>query len=454
MNLSSEDIKETETNATNSLKRSMGLLSVSALGIGAMVGAGVFVLTGIAAGEAGPALVVGFLFNGIIALVIGGCYAELATMMPRAGGAYIWARPALGKKFGFFTGWCSWFAQTVACAFYAASFGSFCAELIVHFGFGSVNPTVLGVLILTALVGANVAGTGNSSLAQVLLAGLQMAVIVTFIGFGLGALIDAPRPEANFSPFLPEGAIGLLAAMGLTFIAFEGFEIIVQSSEEARDPDKMIPRAIGLSIGAVVLVYILTAVVLIGTVSAPEGTPIHKHLASLGEMGVIETGGTVMPYGKALLLVAALASTASALNATLYGASRVALAMARNDDLPNFFASVSSRGTPAPSLLLIAGLVLGFVLLLPIKDIAASTDIMFILVFNLVAISLMRLRTTQPKSERPFRLPLAPYTPIFVVASGVALSISLVHVSLPAWIAAAGWTALGVAYKLSRSIRG
>lgn len=441
------DADDAEPDRDGGLRRTMGLLPITALGVGAMVGAGVFVLTGLAAGEAGPALVLVFALNGCIALVIGGCYAELATMMPRAGGAYIWARPALGDIMGFFTGWCSWFAQTVACAFYAISFGTFAAELVAEFGGGGLDPTIMAMTILALLVGANLIGTGSSGVSQVVLAGLQMGVIAVFIGFGLSELFGSAEPSEPFVPFLPEGPIGVLAAMGLTFIAFEGFEIIVQSSEEARAPSRMIPRAIGLSICIVVLVYVLTAVVLIGTVEAPEGASTHEHLASLGEMGVIEAGRTVMPFGKTILLVAALASTASALNATVFGASRVAVAMARTGDLPDLFKSVSERGAPVPALLLIAGIVAGFLLLLPIKDIAASTDIMFIIVFTLVAVSLQRLRGKRSDRDRPFRLPLVPWTTGFVIASGVALSLSLGHVSLAAWVVAAGWTALGLGYK-------
>ncbi len=430
----------------------MGLISIAALGIGAMVGAGVFVLTGIAAGEAGPALLLAFLLNGVIALIIGGCYAELATMMPKTGGAYVWARPALGNRWAFFTGWCSWFAQLVACSFYAASFGSFASELISELGIGGgVDPTLMAAIVLLLFIAVNLVSTKNSSLAQILMAGLQVAVIALFIGFGVSAMLDQPAPTEAFTPFFPEGPLGLFAAMGLTFIAFEGFEIIVQSSEEAKNPSKMIPRAIGISIATVVTIYVLTATVLLANVDHPSDTTAYDYLATLEELGLVKTAGEVMPYGTEILLIAALASTASALNATIYGSTRVALAMGRKADLPGILNKVNLRGVPVAALIVSGAIILTAVVLLPIKDIAASTDIMFILVFVLVAISLLKLRKSMPDRERPFRLPLVPYLPGFVILCGGGLVFSLYHVSLPAWIVAACWLLGGVILRVART---
>lgn len=444
--------KEPKAEPTHSLKREMGLLSVVALGVGAMVGAGVFVLTGLAAGEAGPALLLAFFLNGIIALIIGGCYAELSTMMPHTGGAYVWARPALGKAWGFLTGWSSWFSQLVASGFYAVSFGSFGSELIAQLGIGGgVHPTILATVVVLLFIGINCISTQNSSIAQILMAGLQVGVIAVFIGFGLSVMLGQEAPGEPFTPFFPEGPIGLLAAMGLTFIAFEGFEIIVQSSEEVRDPSKMIPRAIAISIVAVVIIYILTAAVLLGTVNPPSGTTVYDHLASLGELGLVITAGEVMPYGTEILLVAALASTASALNATVFGSTRVALAMARNADLPARLSKVTARGAPVSALLVNGAIIMTTVVVLPIKDIAASTDIMFILVFVLVALSLLKLRKTSPERDRPFRMPFSPFLPWLVIVCGGALSLSLYHVSLAAWIVAIGWFVAGWLLRASRS---
>lgn len=451
--LMGEKSEETQRNPvpqSHELKRSMGLISATALGIGAMVGAGVFVLTGIGAGEAGPALLLAFFLNGIIALIIGGCYAELATMIPKTGGAYVWARPALGNKLAFFTGWCSWFAQLIACAFYAVAFGSFASELIKSTDVGGgIDPTLMASVALILLFGVNLVSTKNSSFAQILMAGLQMAIIALFVGFGISALSGQQTPLEPFSPFFPEGALGLLAAMGLTFIAFEGFEIIVQSSEEVRDPDRMIPQAIGISIITVALLYVLTAIALLGTIAHPEDIPAYEHLASLGELGLVKAAGQILPHGTTIILVAALASTGSALNATIYGATRVALAMARNRDLPDALNKVTERGVPARSLLLNGVVILIAILLLPIKDIAASADIMFIAVFMLVAISLLRLRRSMPDRDRPFRLPFSPYLPWTVIVFGVALSLSLYHVSLAAWIVAVGWLIIGIAFRIA-----
>jgi len=432
------------------LSREMNLLQITAIGIGAMIGAGIFILTGIAAGQAGPALILVFALNGTIAVIVGACYAELASAMPRAGGPYYWLKVAIGPRWGFFAGWMSWFANTLACSLYALGFGVFAAKLLE----GCCGPFLpapqqlsldIAIIITLVFLFVNYRGADEAGWTEVVITGTKLAILFAFGLFGLTLVIGENDFLPAFTPFFPEGAMGVLSAMGLTFIAFEGYEIITRSAEEVKNPEKNIPRAIFLSIGTAVILYLMIAVVMLGTTQAPQGEPVYLYLGKLGELGMVETTGQLLPYGKLVMLVAGLASTGSALNATLYSASRVSFAMGRGQDLPTFLARIAPlRRTPHLAIAATGVLSITMLLLLPIREVAASTSLMFLLLFALVCYSLIRLRHKQPDLKRPFRLPLVPLLPWAGVVSCVVLSFALMDLSLSAWITASIWIVIGV----------
>lgn len=425
----------------------MNTLDVTALGVGAMIGAGVFVLTGMAVGEAGPALTLAFVLNGAIALIVGACYAELAAMMPKAGGAYIWAQSGLGPFFGFFSGWMSYFAQLIACSLYAAAFGSFAQRLLSDVtgrGFSDLLKVVISVGLLVMLLWVNFRGAGKVGKAEVLITGIKIAILLVVIAFGLHLLFNSSSKMTSFTPFFPHGIGGLMSAMGITFVAFEGYEIIVQTGEEVKRPESTIPRAIFISIVIAVVIYVLVAVVMLGAVKAPEGQTVYGYLCQLKELGLMKAAGQFVPYGEIILLVAGLASTASALNATIYGSSRIVFAMGRAGDLPPLIGRVHrTQKTPHIALAVAGILMIVMTVVLPIKDIAASTNIMFLLVFVMVCTTVIRMRVIWPDRERPFRVPLSPWFPILGILSGLVLSVWLLRVSLIAWLVAFGWLVLG-----------
>lgn len=426
----------------------MGLFGAIALGLGAMIGAGVFVLSGMAAGIAGPGLILAFALNGLIALIVGSCYAELAAMMPRTGGAYVWAKPGLGPIAGFFAGWMSWFAQAIACSLYATAFGSFAVNLFLSLtgnALGSWYASAIAIAALVSFLWLNYRGAGDTGRVEIVVTGLKIAVLLVVIAFGFVAMAGTPEPMGPFTPFLPEGGLGLLGAMGLTFIAFEGYEIIVQTAEEVDRPAKTIPRAILISIFVAVWIYILIAVVMLGAVSAPPGQSVYQFLGELGELGLMEAAGQFVPGGKVILLVAGLASTASALNATVYGSTRIAFAMGRGGDLPVPLGRVHPvHRTPYISIAVSGGIMILVTLILPIRDIAAAADIMFLLVFVMVCATLIRLRSRWPDRERPFRVWLSPWLPGSAIVAALILSVGLLELSRAAWIMAGIWLALGL----------
>jgi amino acid transporter len=430
------------------LARKLGLPGTIALGLGAMIGAGVFVLSGMAAGIAGPALILVFVLNGLIALVVGACYAELAAMIPRTGGAYVWAKLGLSPFVGYFAGWMSWFAQAIACSLYATAFGSFAVTLVQITTGNRLDGRLemaFSIAVLLAFLQVNYRGAGGTAIVEIVVTSVKIMVLLVIVGFGLGVMSSHPSPLASFTPFLPEGVSGVWIAMGLTFIAFEGYEIIVQTAEEVEQPARTIPRAILASIAIAVSVYVLIAVVLLGAVTPPAGQSTHLFLGELGELGLMEAAGQFVPGGRIILLIAGLASTASALNATIYGSTRIAFAMGRNGDLPALLGRVHRvHRTPHLSIITTGGIMILVTLLLPIRDIAAATDVMFLLVFIIVCATVIRLRSLQPERERPFRVPLSPWLPAIGIAAGFGLLIGLVKLSVAAWITAGTWLMLGL----------
>ena len=420
---------------------------VTALGLGAMIGAGIFVLTGMAAGKAGPALILAFALNGAVALIVGACYAELATMMPKAGGAYVWAKAGLGNCFGFFAGWMSAFAQLIACALYAAAFGSFTRHLLsatIGIAPGDWLGPFATVSVLLVILVTNYRGAVETGRLGLVVTGLKVAILFVVVVFGLWAIFSRGDGLAAFTPFFPEGIGGLVSAMGITFVAFEGYEIIVQSGEEVKRPGATIPRAIFLSIAIAVALYLLVATVLLGAVTPPPGQALHAYLGELKELGLMEAAGQFVPYGKLLLLIAGLASTASALNATVYGSSRIVFAMGRAEDLPALLGRVHRvRQTPYLALGATGTLMAVVAVFLPIEDIAAGANIMFLLVFIMVCATVIRLRRLRPERTRPFVVPLSPWLPALGIITGLGLAFWLLKVSLIAWGVAAGWLLLG-----------
>jgi len=456
----------------------MGLSDITFIGIGAMIGAGVFALTGFAAGLAGPALMVAFVLNGFVATLTALSYAELGAAIPRSGGAYNWVSEALPRPWGYYTGWTNWFAQAVACALYAVTFGVFLTEFVVVFAGLPADFTVLGFVSRTfaerALAGLVVAffayvnfrGAEETGRTGAIITAIKVMILFVFIVFGVLATVKEPGWPATFfaSPsFAPAGAGGVMAAMGLTYVAFEGYDIIVQSGEEVMNPGRNIPRAIFISLAVVVPIYVLVAFAAIGGIDVAKslaliggGTDISyswQILGKLGELGIIRAAGQFMPYGVPLLLVAGLAATMSALNATLYASSRIAYSMGRDRLLPHRLSEIHSQTrSPHLAIALSALLIAAMALTLPIQSVAAASSVMFILLFSMANVAAIAMRRNRPEMERPFRMPLMPWIPLVAIALQLVLTPFLLAAlglapgedGFAALVTMGGWLVLGV----------
>ena len=451
------------------LVRNLGLFDITMIGVGAMIGAGIFVLTGIAAGTAGPALILAFAMNGVITVLTAMVYAELGSAIPEAGGGYLWVKEGLPGPNGFLAGWMSWFAHAVAGSLYGVGFGGFIYELLrilfldpaahhdehagvflsapLHLPFGielteaDLVQKIFAVLIILLFLYINYRGTSETGAVGNIVTVLKVIIILIFIVSGLFVVFGEPARFDSFQPFAPRDIIGIVSAMGLTFIAFEGYEIIVQAGEEVRNPRKNIPRAVFLSLAIVVPIYMLVAFVIIGAVDPPEGTPIHHWLGELGEIGIARAAAQFMPFGTFLIMVGGLLSTMSALNATTFSSTRVSFAMGRDRALPDGFSSVSRKTrTPHVALGWSGVLILFVALTLPIEDVAASADIMFILLFLQVNLAVLTIRGKYGKNLKyGFLLPFFPILPMIAIGMQFLLVLSLFEVSIIAWVYAAIW---------------
>ncbi len=436
------------------LTRGLRLFDITMIGVGAMIGAGIFVLTGSAAHHAGPALLLAFFLNGLVALFTAASYAELGAAFPGAGGGYMWARDGLSPYFGFLAGWMSWFAQSVACSLYSLGFASFAARILgmVHISpFNLPERTLVPILAISAttfVTYINYRGASETGKVGNILTLTKVAILVALVLFGLAALVNRSDWASEFTPFLPNGIGGVIAAMGLTAVAFEGYEIVAQSGEEVMNPERNIPRAIFLSIGIVVTIYLAVAFTLLGAIPTPDGSPTWQFLGANAEQAVVEAADLLMPYGTIVLLIGGLMSTLSALNATLYSSSRVSFAMGRNRDLPDIFGQIHPiRHTPHWAVFFSGVLIILMSLLLPrIEDVASAANIMFMLLFSMVNVAVITLRRRRPEAERPFKVPLMPLLPILGIVSQLILSVYLFNLSPIAWYVTLLWIAAGILF--------
>jgi amino acid transporter/nucleotide-binding universal stress UspA family protein len=418
-----------------------------------MIGAGIFVLTGIAAGVAGPALLLVFILNGFVALLTAMAYAELGSAIHGAGGGYLWIKASLPDPAGFLSGWMDWFAHAVACSLYALGFGAYFKEVLSIAGiatpalpFGTLE-IWLAVLACSLFAYINFRGASETGKAGNVVTVGKIIIIGAFIVAGLWAMIHRPGWHGAFTPFMTHGWAGVFGAMGLTFIAFEGYEIIAQTSEEVESPKRNVPRAVFFSLLIVIPIYLLVALVAIGAVTPPAGMLVTEYLGQAKEIALVSAANQFVLGGGIIILVGGLLSTVSALNATIYSSSRVAFAMARDASLPRMVARVhAKKSTPHFAILFSTLLIIGMAIALPIEQVAAAAGVMFLLLFGGVNVAVIRLRKSHPELDRGFKVPFVPFTPILAIATMLFIAVFMFFQYPMAWAAAGGWIVAGVAF--------
>lgn len=376
--------------------RHLGLVGATAIGVGAIVGGGILALAGVAFATTGPSAIVAFALNGAIAAVTAVSFARLARAFPESGGTYTYARKVLPSDVAFTVGWVVWFASIVAAVLYALGFAAFAVEILGRFThrLPGGTPAWLGhrafraALALAAVVfharglvrraagGGQWATYGKVLLFAILIAGGAWA-------FGASGDTDPTRP---LRPFFAHGAFGVVQAMGYTFIAFQGFDLIAAAGGEVRDPARNLPRSIYLSLGIAIAIY-LPLLFLVSTVGVDPADSITR-LARENPEGVVAAaaGRFLGGIGYWLVVVAGLLSMLSALQANLFGASRVAFAMARDRTLPPRMGRIRGEsGTPATAIVVTAAAVAVIVVLIPdVAAAGAASSLIFLVSFATV----------------------------------------------------------------------
>ena len=440
------------------------------MGLGMMIGAGVFLGMGISIGEAGPGgVILTFALNGLLAMLTAMSFAELSSAIPRAGGAYNFARIGFGRGTSFLAGWMEWFASSVAGSMYALTFAiytvRFAGELhwlngLYHLAGctpGSVEAEsidgmivkVVAVVTAITFIYINFRGASETGKIGAIITMGQTLFVVTIGVVGVMTVIKDPSRLENFKPFMPEGWSKLLITMGFTYVAFEGYEVIAQAGDEAIDPRRNLPKAMIYSVCIVTTIYILVAFATVVSVKGVDG-PVWQWIGSFGEEGFGEAVACLMPYkniGNFVLTLAVIFSSTSALNATIYSATRASYALGRDSMLPKFFALIhKTKNTPYGALIATSIIVLIVTTMLPTKHVASSASIMFLFLFFMVNLCVIKIRLSMADElTYGFLMPLFPLFPILAIICQVVLAVWLVHMSLIAWIVAPIWILTGLA---------
>ncbi|PRX32513.1 L-asparagine transporter-like permease [Orenia metallireducens] len=442
-----------ETDKQPELSRDLTLFQVTMMGVGMMIGAGVFVATGIAIGVSGPGgVLIAFILNGLLAFFSSMTYAELASAIPKAGGGYTYINEAFGGIIGFMGGWLSWFGHAISGSLYAITFAKYSSLLLEGINFFekfSLNQNlfmrVTAVIIALVFVFINYKGSSETGNTSVYITLGKLSVLGLIGVAGIRAAFLQPDNFSNFSPFLPKGWGKILVTMGFTYIAFEGYEVIAQAGEETVNPKKNIPKAIFYSLVIVVSIYVIIAFATIIGVETGE-IAVWKWFEQEGTTGFANAVKHLLPYGGIMVSVAALLSSTSALNATTYSSTRVAYAMGKNGSLPKKISKISKNSkTPHIALLLSSIIIVLVAATLPVEDVAAGADIMFLLIFMFVNLAVFKIRKEQGNElNYGYLMPYFPFVPIVAIIMQFILSIRLFDLSIIAWVTSGIWIGLGL----------
>jgi len=419
------------------LKRSLGPGRLLALGIGAIIGAGIFVLTGQAAAQyAGPAIIFSFILGGIACAFAGLCYAEFAALIPIAGSAYTYSYATLGELVAWIIGWdlileYALGSATVAVGWagYVTSFLRDCGVTLPHIrGFNLL--ALLGVLAVTALLAL---GTKESARFNAAIVGVKLLVIAAFLGFGAFHL-----HPANWHPFLPPntgrfgqyGLSGVLRGAGVIFFAYIGFDAVSTAAQEAKNPQKDMPIGILGSLTVCTVLYILVAGTLTGLVSYKTLNVADPIAVGVGAIGI--------GWLTELVKIGVIAGLSSVMLVLLYGQTRIFYTMASDGLLPGIFSRLSPRfHTPTVATWLLGIIVSLIAAFVPLALLGELVSIGTLFAFILVCAGVLYLRRTHPEIPRPFRCPGLPAVPILGILSCLYLISGLpfsTQVRLVVWL--------------------
>ena len=445
-------------------RRDLGLLQITMIGLGPTIGTTIFFLVGPGVVQAGGALLLAMVLNLVVTVFTAMAYVELGSSIPETGGGYLWIKTAMKAPWGFVGGWMSWFGHCVVCAFYTVSFPVFLLDLLVRNGVLPADlhplanpwPARLVALALFAVFAfINYRGTRSAGRSSTAVTAILLVIVTIFLLFGFGWFAgNAGSPEVgqNLSDFFRgsnggEAALSIIVAMGLTFIVFEGYEIIAQTGEESRNPERDIPRALWLTLGIATVIFISVGFITIAATGTSYGgsgqCPSPEYAVACSAQKVVGSD-----LGYLLINIGIGLGALTSLNSLVFSASRVSFAMGRDGALPQVFGKLHpKRRTPHVAILASAIVITVMILGFDVISIAASADVMFLLLFMMVNWSAIVLRRKLPDIRRPYKMPFFPYVPLIGMASKGILAVGLLLPTsgLIAWALAGIWIAVGLA---------
>ena len=447
-----------ESEGEHALHRTLGPVQLVALGIGAIIGAGLFSLTGIAAANhAGPAVVLSFVLAALGCAFAGLCYSEFSTMIPIAGSAYTYSYATMGELMAWIIGWDLVLEYAVGAATVAVSWSGYVGSLFRDFGIvlpphlinspfqeivladgtrghGLINlPAILVVVAISMLL---MIGIQESARANAVIVVLKVAVVILFIIFGWKYI-----NPANYQPFIPPsegpghfGWSGVVRAAGVVFFAFIGFDAVSTAAQETKNPQRDMPIGIIGSLAVCTVLYVLFAHVLTGIVPYTEMNNAAPVATAVDRTGLAWMGTAIK--------IAIIAGYTSVILVMLLGQSRVFYSMSRDGLLPKLFSDIHPKWrTPWRSNMLFMVFVGLFAAFAPIQLVGEMTSIGTLFAFVLVSAGILVMRRTHPELPRPFRTPLVPLVPILGILANLFLMLGL---GWENWLRLVVWLAIGM----------
>jgi len=446
--------------SNSGLRRSLTATNLVALGIGAIVGTGIFVITGQAAAQfAGPALTISFVISALGCIFAGFCYAEFAAMIPVSGSVYSYSYATIGEFLAWFIGWDLVLEYLFACSTVAVGWSGYMQSLLHGWGIdvpyhlahsmlehingewlltGSIInfPAVCIVAIITSLL---LCGVRQSAWVNSVIVLIKVIVILMFIGFGL-SYIDT----SNWIPYIPEntgeyghfGFSGIMRGAAVVFFAYLGFDALSTAAQEAKNPQRDMPKGILISLAICTLLYVAVTAVLTGIVN-------YKDLHVDAPIALaIDRAGAGLAWMSPFIKLGAIAGISSVILVMMMGQSRIYYAISKDGLIPQIFSKVSKKRGVPQNAIIIAGVATGLIAgIFPLSVLSELVSIGTLMAFTIVCISVMVLRKTHPELKRPFKVPL-----VWLIPSLGAFFCIIQMVSLPwaTWMRLILWMLVGI----------
>jgi len=411
------------TDEEGELERTIGLSGALTIGIGTMIGAGIFVFPGLAAERAGPAASLSFVIGGVIALLVALPASELATAMPRSGGGYFFISRGMGTAAGAIVGLGLWLGLVFASAFYLVGLGHYATAALAEIGLTlPLNPVIpLAVVFAVGLTLASIGGTENSATLQNYIVAALLLILAVFLTYGgldaLGMFGRETVPEA----FFPRGYIPVVSTAALVFTSYLGFAQVATVAGDVVNPGRTLPLAMVGSVIVVTFLYVITIFVATSAFGA-------ETLGTFGETAIVEVAREYLGRpGAVAILLAGILATISSANASILSASRTVYALSRDALLPKRAGKINLRyGTPHVALLAAGGPIVVLVLTGKVELLAEVASFLHLIMYGLIGVSVILLRRKSPSWYQPsYRMPGMPYLPVIAALASFALALQM-----------------------------